>query len=159
MPLFKYPTFNHFCFRVRSAFKSFTSSFPKFAKAENIEKTSNLYHTRGNTPKRTTSGGGNLRCLDPLRRSYEDTSQRWRAIGHIFSISLAQESNTRPLAPIAMSLTTTPTEQFKKNVITSSKHVTTQYLSVRESSASYKSLQEKCKTRLGKNCFKTYIFW
>ena len=37
----------------------------------------NLYHTRGITPKRVTSGGVRLRGLAPGQHSSEDTSQRW----------------------------------------------------------------------------------
>ena len=44
-------------------------------------KESNLYYTRGITPKRETSCGANLRGLAPGQHSFEETSQRWRAVG------------------------------------------------------------------------------
>ena len=38
----------------------------------------NLHYTRGNTPKRVTSGGAHLRGLAPGLHSSEE---RWRAVG------------------------------------------------------------------------------
>ena len=42
---------------------------------------SNLNYTRGITHKPVTSGGVHLCDLAPGRRSFEDTSLRWRAVG------------------------------------------------------------------------------
>ena len=50
---------------------------------------SNFHYTRGNTPKRITSGGIHLRGLAPGQHSSEDTSQRWRAVGDTVSDSTA----------------------------------------------------------------------
>ena len=41
----------------------------------------NLHYTRGNMPKRVTSGGVHLRGLAPGQHSFEETSQRWRVVG------------------------------------------------------------------------------
>ena len=40
-------------------------------------KKSNLYYTRGITPKRITSGEAHLRGLTPGQHSSEETSQQW----------------------------------------------------------------------------------
>ena len=42
---------------------------------------SNLYYTRGITPKHVTRGGAHLRGLAPGQHSSEATSKRWRAAG------------------------------------------------------------------------------
>ena len=46
-----------------------------------FNKKSNLYYTRGVTPKRVTIGGIHLRGLAPGQHSSEETSQRWRVVG------------------------------------------------------------------------------
>ena len=42
---------------------------------------SNLHYTRGITPIRVTSCGVHLRGVAPGLHSFEETSQRWRAVG------------------------------------------------------------------------------
>ena len=54
------------------------------------------------TPKRITSGGAHLRNLAPEQlHNYEETPQRWRAVGDTVS-NLTRESNPRHPAPITM---------------------------------------------------------
>ena len=54
--------------------------------ANESNQKSNLYYTRGITPKRVTSGGAHLRGLAPGVHSSEETSQRWRAVGNTVPI-------------------------------------------------------------------------
>ena len=49
-------------------------------------KKSNLYCTRGITPKRVASGKVYFRYLAPVQHSSEETSQRWRVVGDAVSI-------------------------------------------------------------------------
>ena len=79
----------------------------------------NLHYTRGIMLKRVTSGGIHLRGLGPGQHSSEETSQQWRAIGDTVSNLTDRESNPRPLASIAMSLSTTPTGQYGLLIIKS----------------------------------------
>ena len=44
-------------------------------------ESSDLYCTRGITPKRVTSGGVHLFGVAPKQHSSEETSKRWRAVG------------------------------------------------------------------------------
>ena len=44
-------------------------------------KKSNLYYTRGITPKRVTSGGVHLRGLAPGQHASEEMTQRWQTVG------------------------------------------------------------------------------
>ena len=46
---------------------------------------SNLHYTRVILIKRVTSGGVHLRSLAPGQHSFEETSQRWRAVGDTVS--------------------------------------------------------------------------
>ena len=43
-------------------------------------KKSNIYYNRGITTKRVTSGGAHLCGLGLEQNSFEETSQRWRAV-------------------------------------------------------------------------------
>ena len=45
----------------------------------------NLHYTRGIIPKRVMSGRAHLRGLSPGQHSFEETLQRWRAVGDIVS--------------------------------------------------------------------------
>ena len=46
-----------------------------------FSKKSNLHYTRGILLKRTTSDGVHLRGLASGEHSFEETSQRWQAVG------------------------------------------------------------------------------
>ena len=52
-----------------------------------LKKKSNLYHTRGITPKRVTSDGPHLHGLAPGQHSSEETPQRRRDVGKAVSDS------------------------------------------------------------------------
>ena len=69
---------------------------------KNIKK-SNLYYIRGITLKRITSAGAHLRDLTPGQHSFEETLQRWRAVGDIVSDLIGPRSEPKPTAPIAIS--------------------------------------------------------
>ena len=54
--------------------------------ADRVNKSkSNLYYTRGITPKRVTSSGAHLRCFALEQHSSEETSKRWQAVGDTVS--------------------------------------------------------------------------
>ena len=54
--------------------------------ADRVNKSkSNLHYARGITPKRVTNGESHLRCFAPGQHSYEETSQRRRAVGDTVS--------------------------------------------------------------------------
>ena len=56
---------------------------------------SNLYYTRGITPKHVTSGGAHLRSLAPGQHA--ETSQRWRAVGDtVFNVTGLEIDPTPP---------------------------------------------------------------
>ena len=59
-------------------------------------KKSNLYDTRGITPKRVTSGGVHLHSLAHGQLSSEETSQRWLAVGDTASDLTIQGIEPRP---------------------------------------------------------------
>ena len=61
------------------------------------------YYIRGITSKHVKCRGAQLSGLAPGQQSYEETSQRWRAVNDTVPISPARESNPRSLVPIAMS--------------------------------------------------------
>ena len=69
----------------------------------------NLDYTRGITSKRVTSGGAHLRDLAPGPGNTASKHHRTggQPLATLCLIWPARESNPRPLAPIAMSLTTT----------------------------------------------------
>ena len=64
---------------MRGAFEIHEQFFVKIKK-------SNLRYTCRITPKRVKSCGAHLRGLAPGQHSSEETSQRWRVIGHTVSI-------------------------------------------------------------------------
>ena len=63
-----------------------------------------FYYTRDITPKRVTRGGALLHDLVPGLHSFEERSQRWRAVGGTVSDSTGRKSNPRPPAPVACAL-------------------------------------------------------
>ena len=65
---------------IKKSLESFVLVKPRSANVL-IKSKSNLYYTRGISPKRVTSGGAHLRGLAHGQRSSEETSQRWRVVG------------------------------------------------------------------------------
>ena len=56
-----------------------------YAKRFGAKIESNLHYTRAITWKRVTSGGDRPRGLAPEQYNFEETSQRWRAVGDTVS--------------------------------------------------------------------------
>ena len=69
-------------------------------------KKSNLDHTRDITPESVASGEAHLSDLAPGQHSFEETSQRLRAMGDTVCDLTDLGIKPRPTAPIAMCVTT-----------------------------------------------------
>ena len=78
-----------------------------------IFSTSNLHYTRGITLKRVTSGVVHLRGYRQENTAPKKHRSGAEPLTTLCSIRPARESNQRPPASIAMSLTTTPTGRLQ----------------------------------------------
>ena len=70
---------------------------------------------RGITPKRVTSGRAHLRGLAPGQHSSEETSQRWRAVGHCVSNLTGPGIDTQTFRTESDVLITKLTDRFSPN--------------------------------------------